>query len=71
MDESIGFTLRLFLKQLLAGICVESPRGSTFKHVEDYIFTLWLQGTFDNFYPFEIQFFSIVVYLIITSPNVG
>ena len=40
---------------------ISSPQESTFKHVEDYISTLWLQGTFYNFYPFEIQFFSIVI----------
>ena len=50
---------------------VASPQGSMFKHIEDYIFTQWLQGTFHNFYPFEIWFFFIVVYLIFTSPNVG
>ena len=53
--------LQLFLEQLLADIWVSSAQGSTFKHVEDYISTLWLQGTFYNFYPFEIQFFSIVI----------
>ena len=62
--------LRLFLEQLLADIWVLSPQGSMFKRIEDYISTLWLQGTFYNFYPFEIQFFSIVVYLILTFPNV-
>ena len=62
--------LRLFLEQLLADIWVLSPQGSMFKCIEDYISTLWLQGTFYNFYPFEIQFFSIVVYLILTFPNV-
>lgn len=62
--------LQLSLEQLLAGICVSSPQGSTFKLAEDYISTLWLQGTFYNFYPFEIQFFSIVIYLTLTSPNV-
>ena len=62
--------LQLFLKQLLADIWVSSPQGSMFEHVEDYISTLWLQRTFYNFYPFEIQFFSIVICLIFTSPNV-
>ena len=62
--------LQLFLEQLLADIWVSSPQGSTFEHVEDYISTLWLQGTFYNFYPFEIQFFSTVICLILTSPNV-
>ena len=62
--------LQLFLKQLLADIWVSSPQGSMFEHVEDYISTLWLQRTFSNFYPFEIQFFSIVICLILTSPNV-
>ena len=62
--------LQLFLKQLLADIWVSSPQGSMFEHVEDYISTLWLQRTFYNFYPFEIQFFSIVICLILTSPNV-
>ena len=62
--------LQLFLEQLLADIWVSSPQGSTFEHVEDYISTLWLQETFYNFYPFEIQFFSIVICLILTSPNV-
>ena len=62
--------LQLFLEQLLADIWVLSPQGSTFEHVEDYIFTLWLQGTLYNFHPFEIQFFSIVICLILTSPNV-
>ena len=52
--------LQLFLEQLPADIWVSSPQGSTFDHVEDYIFILWLQGTVYNFYPFEIQFFSIV-----------
>ena len=50
--------LQLLLEQLLTDIWVSSPQGSTFEHVEDYISTLWLQGTFYNFYPFEIQFFS-------------
>ena len=62
--------IQLFLEQLLAAIWVLSPQASMFEYVEDYISTLWLQGTFYNFYPFEIQFFSIVVYLILTSPNV-
>ena len=70
MSLSVSW-LQLFPEQLLADIWVSSPQGSTFEHVEDYISTLWLQGTFYNFYPFEIQFFSIVVYLIFTSPNVG
>ena len=52
--------LQLFLEQLLADIWVSSHQGSTFEHVEDYIFTLWLQGTVYNFYPSEIQFLSIV-----------
>ena len=62
--------LQLFLEHLLADIWVVSPQGSTCKHIEDYIFTLWLQETFYNFYPFEIQFFSTVVYHIFTSSNV-
>ena len=45
--------LQLFLEQLLTDIWVSSPQGSTLKHIEDYIFTLWLQETFYNFYPFS------------------
>ena len=63
--------LQLLLEQLLTDIWVSSPQGSMFEHDEDYISTLWLQGTFYNFYPFEIQFFSTVVYHIFTSPNVA
>ena len=53
--------LQLFLEQLLADIWVSNPQGPTFENIEDYIFTLWLQGIFYSFYPFEIQLFSIVV----------
>ena len=53
--------IQLFLEQLLAAVWVLSPQASMFEYVEDYISTLWLQGTFYNFYPFEIQFFSIVI----------
>ena len=62
--------MQLFLEQLLADIWVLSPQGSMLEHIEDYISTLWLQGTFYNFYPFKIQFFSIKIYLILTSQNV-
>ena len=34
------------------------------KYINYYISTLWLQGTFYNFYPFEIQFFSIVFFFL-------
>ena len=41
MSLSVSW-LQLFPEQLLADIWVSSPQGSTFKHVEDYISTLWL-----------------------------
>ena len=63
--------LQLFLEQLLADIGVSSPPGSMLKYINYYISSLWLQGTFCNFYPFEIQLFSIVVYLILMSSNVN
>ena len=59
--------MQLFLEQLLADIWVSGLQGSTFEQVEDYISTLWLQGTFYNFYPFEIQFFSIVFFFLFFS----
>ena len=62
--------LQLFLEQLLTEIWVSSPQGSMLEHIEDYISTLCLQEMFYNFYLFKIQFFSIVIYLILTSPNV-
>ena len=62
--------LQIFLEELLADIWVSSPQGSMLKHIEDYISSLWSLGTFYNFYPFEIQFFSIIIYLILTFPNV-
>ena len=55
--------LQLFLEQLLTDIWVSSPQGSTLKHIEDYIFTLWLQETFYNFYPFLRPFIFIILLL--------
>ena len=52
-DKPVSFRLQLFLEQLLTDIWVSSPQGSTLKHIDDYISTLWLQETFYNFYPFS------------------
>ena len=52
MSLSVSW-LQLFLEQLLGDIWVLSPQGATLKHTEDYISTLWLQKTFDNFCPFS------------------
>ena len=62
------FNLQLFLTQLLQDLWTSTPTGTSFKDLTTLVSQLWLQGTFYNLTPDEIDFFTLILYNIL-QPN--
>ena len=62
------FNLQLFLTQLLQDLWTSAPPGASFKDLTTLVSQLWLQGTFYNLTPDEIDFFTLILYVIL-HPN--
>ena len=62
------FKLQLFLTQLLQDLWTSAPTGTSFKDLTTLVSQLWLQGTFYNLTPDEIDFFTLILYIIL-HPN--
>ena len=55
------FNLQLFLTQLLQDLWTSAPIGTFFKELTTLVSQLWLQGTFYNLTPDEIDFFTLIL----------
>ena len=62
------FNLQLFLTQLLQDLWVSAPTETSFKDLTTLVSQLWLQGTFYNLTPDKINFFTLILYIIL-HPN--
>ena len=62
------FNLQLFLIQLRQDLRISAPTGTSFKDLTTLVSQLWLQGTFYNLTPDEIDFFTLILYIIL-HPN--
>ena len=62
------FNLQLFLTQLLQDPWTSAPTGTSSKDLTTLVSQLWLQGTFYNLTPDEIDFFTFILYIIL-HPN--
>ena len=62
------FKLQLFLTQLLQDLWTSAPTGTSFEDLTTLVSQLWLQGTFYNLTPDEIDFFTFILYIIL-HPN--
>ena len=62
------FNLQPFLTQLLQDLWTSTPTGTFFKDQTTLLSQLWLQGTFYNLTPDEIDFFTLILYIIL-HPN--
>ena len=62
------FKLQLFLTQLLQYLRTSAPTGTSFKDLTTLVSQLWLQGTFYSLTPDEIDFFTLILYIIL-HPN--
>ena len=62
------FNLQLFLTQLLQDLWTRALTGTSFKDLTTLVSQLWLQGTFYNLTPDKINFFTIILYIIL-HPN--
>jgi len=61
-------SLQLFLTQLLQELWTSAPTGTSSKDLTTLVSQLWLQGTFCNLTPDEIDFFTLILYIIL-HPN--
>ena len=64
------FNLQLFLTQLLQDLWTSAPIGTSFKDLTTLVSQLWLQETFYNLIPDEIDFllsFSTSFYILINT----
>ena len=61
-------SLQLFLTQLLQDLWTSAPTGTSSKDLTTLVSQLWLQGTFCNLTPDEIDFFTLILYIIL-HPN--
>ena len=64
------FNLQLFLTQLLQDLWTSAPTGTSFKDLTTLVSQLWLQETFYNLTPDEIDFllsFSTSFYILINT----
>ena len=52
----------------LQDLWISAPIGTSFKDLTTLVSQLWLQGTFYNLTPDEINFFTIILYIIL-HPN--
>ena len=59
------FNLQLFLTQLLQDLWTSAPTGTSFKDLTILVSQLWLQGTFYNLTADEIDFFTLILYIIL------
>ena len=57
--------LRLFPTQLLQDLWTSASAGTSFKDLTTLVSHLWLQGTFYNLTPDEINFFTLILYIIL------
>ena len=62
------FHLQLFLTQLLQNLWTSTQTGISFKDLTTLVSQLWLQGTFYNLTPDEIDSFTLFLYIIL-YPN--
>ena len=62
------FNLQLFLTQLLQALWTSALTGTSFKDLTTLVSQLWLQGTFYSLTPNEIDFFTLILYIIL-HPN--
>ena len=62
------FNLQLFLTQLLQDLWTSAPTGTSFKDLFTPVSHPWLQETFYNLSPDEIDFFTLILYIIL-YPN--
>lgn len=60
--------LQLFLTQLLQDLWTSAPVGTFFEDLTTLVFQLWLQGTFHNLSPDEINFYIFILWIIL-HPN--
>ena len=60
--------LQLFPTELLPDLWTSAPTGTSFKDMTTLVSQLWLQGTFYNLTPDEIDFFTFILYIIL-HPN--
>ena len=64
----ILFNLQQFLTQLPQDLWTRALTGTSFKDLTTLVSQLWLQGTFYNLTPGEIDFFTLIL-CIILHPN--
>ena len=62
------FNRQLFLTQLLQDLWTSAPIGTSIKDLTTLVSQLWLQGTFYNLTPDKIDFFTLILYIIL-QPN--
>ena len=60
--------LQLFPTQLLQDLWTSAPTGTSFKDLITPVSHPWLQETFYNLSPDEIDFFTLILYIIL-HPN--
>ena len=61
----ILLNLQLFLTQLLPDLWTSATTGTSFEELTTLVSQLWLQGTFYNLTPDEIDFFIFILYVIL------
>ena len=59
------FNLQLFLTQLLQDLWTSALTGTSFKHLSTLVSQLWFQETFYNLTPDEIDFFTLILSVIL------
>ena len=62
------FNLKLFLTQLLQDLWTSTPTGTSSKDLTTLVSQLWLQGSSYNLTPDEIDFFTLILSIIL-HPN--
>ena len=60
--------LQLFLTQLLQDLWTSAPTGTSFEGLTMLVSQVWRQGTFYNLTADEIDFFTLILYIIL-YPN--
>ena len=58
-------SLQLFLTQLLQDLWTSAPTGTSSKDLTTLVSQLWLQGSSYNLTPDEIDFFTLILYIIL------
>ena len=59
------FNLQLLLTQPRQDLWISAPTGASFKDLTTLVSQLWLQGAFYNLTPDEIDFFTLILYIIL------